>query len=891
MPAFAHLINSFRNIFQKQRMEQDLDEEIHSHLELLTDQKLREGMKPDEARRSARIELGGIEQVKEHVRAVRAGVWIESLWQDFSFGARLLRKSPGFTTVAVLTLAIGIGANTALFSLVDSLLLRPLPVRDPEQISVLVFQQKSGLRSVFSIPDYRNIENQTQGVFSEVFGYQFGLDGLTVNGTGDRIQSAYVTGNFFSALGIKPVLGRLILPSEGEAPGADPVVVLSYSFWKTRFASDAGVIGQHVLVNGHPVTVIGITLPDFGGVNSLVSFQAYLPLGMAVIGRYPNNFMTNRGSRSLYLLGRLKPGIDGAKAQAALAVVGERISLQYPEIDRDMKIQAIPEIRTRLGPGRTDIVPWIAALFLSLAALVLMLACMNVANLLLVRSTIREREMAIRAALGAGRSRLMRQLIIETLLLASAGAVAGIFLGLLGVFELNSVPFHAVIPFRLHLGLDWRTFSYAFVAALLTGLAASTFPAIRALRGKIGAVLRDGDRSVPETQRVRSVLAAGQVGGSLMLLIIAGLFTRSLHEAEQTHLGFDPNHVLNLSLDPNEIGYDGAQTLQFYRSLLDRVSTLPGVAAASIASSVPMSDLNRPEQLLSIESYQPPTGEPSPSAPVTAISPDYFKTLSVAVTGGRAFTAADDIGSPTATIVNEAMMHRFWPHQEPLGQRFTIKGNANHPFKVVGVVKDFRYQDITSSIQPHFFVPYPQTGFSLATLQIRTVGDPEMMAPEIEGIIGTMAPGLPVFNVQTMTQALDTLGGLLTFRLGAILAVAMGILGAILAIVGVYGVISYAVAQRTREIGIRMALGSKPSGILKIIFQQGMLIVGMGLIAGLAAAFAVARVVARFLIVSSTDASTYLTVSAVVAIVVLAACYIPARRATRVDPMIALRHE
>ena len=252
-----------------------------------------------------------------------------------------------------------------------------------------------------------------------------------------------------------------------------------------------------------------------------------------------------------------------------------------------------------------------------------------------------------------------------------------------------------------------------------------------------------------------------------MLLIIAGLFTRSLHEAQRTNLGFVPNHVLNLSLDPNEIGYDQAQTHQFYESLLDRVSTLPGVESASIASSVPMSDLNRPQQLLSIDSYQSPAGEPGPSAPVTAISSDYFKTLAIPVIGGRAFTVADDVGSPTATIVNEAMMHRFWPHQEPLGQRFSIKGIPNHPYKVVGVVKDFRYQGITNSVQPHFFIPYAQTGFSLATLQIRTIGDPEMMSPEIERIIGAMAPGLPVFNVQTMTQALDTMGGLLMFRLGA----------------------------------------------------------------------------------------------------------------------------
>jgi predicted permease len=528
---------------------------------------------------------------------------------------------------------------------------------------------------------------------------------------------------------------------------------------------------------------------------------------------------------------------------------------------------------------------------MGLAASVLTLACMNVANLLLVRTTIREREMAIRLALGAGRSRLTRQLLTETLLLASVGAVVGILLGWLGLFELNSVRFRTVIPFRLQLSLDWRTFSYAFVVALLAGAAAGTFPAFRVLRGKVIPTLRSGCRGVPETQRVRSVLAVGEVGGSLMLLIIAGLFTRSLHEAERTNLGFDPNHVLNLSMDPNEIGYDQSQTRQFYKTLLDRVSTLPGVKSASLASSVPMSDLNRPEQPLSIDGYQPRAGEPGPSAPVTTISPDYFKTLAIPVIAGRSFTAADDEGSRNATIVNQAMVYRFWPRQNPLGQRFSVNGVPNHPFEVVGVVKDFRYQDMTSPTQPHFFIPYARAGFSLETLQIRATGDPATMAPEIEHVIAGIVPGLPIFNVQMMTQALDTMGGLLMFRLSAVLAGALGILGVILAVVGVYGVISYAVTQRTREIGIRMALGAKPSAILKMIFQQGILIVSMGLITGLAAAFAVAHVVGRFLIVSATDPLTYLTVSVVLAMVVITACYAPTRRAAKVDPMVALRHE
>jgi predicted permease len=878
-------------LFRKERRDRELTEELESHLQMQIEDNLRSGMNPADARRQALLKLGGVESAKESYRDRRGFPWIETFLQDIRFGLRMLGKNPGFTSVAVLTLGLGVGVNTAFFGMVDPLLLRPLPVRSPEQITALAFQQKNGLHSIFSIPDYLDIENQTHTVFSGVLGYQVGLDGLTVNGKGDRIQLAYVTGNFFSVLGIKPLMGRLILPSEGEAPGADPVMVLSYSFWKTRFASDPGVVGRGVSVNGHPMTIVGIAPPDFDGVNPLVSFQAYLPLGMAVIGRYPKDFMVNRASRSLYLLGRLLPAISVEKANTTLAVVAQRLSQQHPDTDIDMEMQAFPEVRVRLGAARKDIVPWVAGLFMGLAALVLTLACMNVANLLLVRTMIREREIAIRVALGAGRSRLMRQLLTETLLLASAGAVVGIFFGRLGLFELNSVRFRTVIPFRAQLSLDWRTFSYAFVVALLAGIAAGTFPAVRVLRGKVSPVLRDGGRAVPKTQRVRSVIAVCQVSASLMLLIIAGLFTRSLHDAERTNLGFIPNHVLNLSMDPNEIGYSQAQTLQFYRNVLDRISTLPGVSSVSVASSVPMSAVNRPEQPLSIDGYQPRTGEIGPSVPVAAISPDYFKTLAIPLIAGRTFTAADDEGSPTAAIVNQAMADRFWPRQDPLGRRFSVKGVLNHPFEVVGVVKDFRYQDMTSPIEPHFFIPYAQTGFSLETLQIRATGDPEIMPPEIERVIAGIAPGLPIFNAQTMTQALDTTGGLLMFRLSAVLAGALGILGVILSVVGVYGVISYAVTQRTREIGIRMALGAKSSDILKVMLKQGIFIVSMGLITGLAAAFAAAHLVGRFLIVSATDPLTYLIASAALSTVVLVACYTPALRATRVDPIVALRHE
>jgi predicted permease len=466
--------------------------------------------------------------------------WFETLWADVRYGLRSLRKNPGFAVVAILTLALGIGANTAIFSMVDSLLLRPLPVNNPLQITVLAFRQKqSSLQTQLSVSDYRDIRNQTTGVFSDLFGYMFGLDGLSVNGKPERILSNYVTGNFFSALGIQPALGRFILPSEGDTVGADPVIVLSYSFWKTRFGGDPSIIGTKVSVDGHPVTVIGVAPEGFYGVFPLASVQAYMPLGMAVIDANPSDFMTNRGFRNLVVYGRLQPGVSVAQAQASLTVVSKRLAAEYPS-DKDISVLVFPEIHSRPNPDPSNTIVVISSLFLGLAALVLLLACGNVANILLVRATVREREMAIRAALGAARSRLIRQLLTESVLLALAGGVAGILLGILGSSALSSVNLQVDLPVRLDFGFDWRVFAYAFSAAFITGIIVGIVPAVRISRGNLSAILHEGGRGlVGGRHRLRGSLVVAQVAGSLMLLIIAGLFTRSLDKAQRTNLGFE----------------------------------------------------------------------------------------------------------------------------------------------------------------------------------------------------------------------------------------------------------------------------------------------------------------------------------------------------------------
>jgi len=819
---------------------------------------------------------------------------METLLQDIRYGLRMLRKSPGFTAIAVITLALGIGANTTIFSMVDSFLLRPLPVQNPGQITVLSQVAKDGANnSVFSVAEYRDLRNQTPEVFSNLLAYQLGMDGLNAYGKTDRILTNYVSGNFFSMLGIQPALGRFILPSEGEVMGADPVMVLTYSYWETRFGSDPEIVGKKVSVNGWPVTIVGVAPQGFDGINSFVSFQAYLPLSMAAIDGAPRDFMSNRQVRNVFLYGRLRPGVTLKQAQASLDVVGQRLAQQYPDTGKDRSIRIFPELRSRPSPDPSNTIPMVSGLFLGLAALVLLLACGNVANILLVRATVRAREMAVRAALGAARVRLIRQLVTESLVLALAGGAVGLMIGWWASSYLSSVPLHIDVPVRLNFSFDWRLFTFALAIALATGVLVGLVPAVRASRQNLGMVLHEAGRGIISGRhRLRDGLVILQVGGSLMLLIIAMLFTRSLGKAQHSNLGFEPSGIINFSMDPMEIGYSEEQGRAFYRNLLTRVRAIPGVQSASTASSVPMGYIggsDTPE----IDGYEPPSGQPKPIVSYSAVSSDYLPTMKIPLVRGRMINESDTEEAPFVAVVNQEMVKRFWPNQDPIGRHFKLGSEPQHAIEVIGVIQDARFQSITGDITPYFFVPVAQhyQTNSLAILQVRTTVAAEAMIPQIESLIESLAPSMPVFDVQTMTQAIDTLNGLLLFQIGAGLAASLGLLGLVLAVVGVYGVISYSASQRTHEIGIRMAVGAQPIDILKMVFRQGLLIVSIGLVLGMGAAFASAHVLKSFLAVSATDPWTYLSVAAALTFVALCACYIPARRATKVDPINALRCE
>ena len=819
---------------------------------------------------------------------------METLMQDIRYGFRMLMRNPAFMIVAAITLALGIGANTAIFSMIDGILLRPLPVRDPSQITVLAFQlQKSNILTQFSVATYKDIRNQSIQVFSDVFGYQLGLDGLSVDGKADRILTSYVTGNYFTSLGIKPALGRFIEPSEGETLNADPVIVLSYSYWQTRFGGDPSIVGRQVSVNGRPITVIGVAPKGFAGVAPFLAAQGYLPLGMLPIESVPPDLMTNRQVRNLPVLARLRPGVTLEQARAAVAVIGQRLAQTYPEAEKDLQLEVYPELRARPQPDPNNTLLVVGSLFLGLAALVLLLACVNVANLLLVRAAARSREMAIRSALGAARNRLIRQMLVESILLSLIGGALGLLLGYWGSAALASVNVQVDLPFHLDFGFDWRVFAYATCAALGTGILVGMVPAIRASRGNLSSILHEGGRGVVGGKnRFRSSLVVAQVAGSLLILIVAGLFARSLGEAQKTSLGYEPDHVVNFTMDPMEVGFNEQQTAEFYKNLLSRVRDLPGVVSAATANATPLGYFNNVDQL-AVEGYQAAPSQPVPSGLYNTISPDYFQTMQIPLVRGRVFNDADNEKGQAVAIISETMAKDYWPSGDPIGRTFKMLSDSKVPMTVVGIAKDIRYSGATGPFRPVFYIPFVQhqTGNSLQFLQVRTLGSPEQMIPVVERTIQSLAPNLAVFDVHTQRQALYTLNGLLVYQIGAVLAALLGVLGLILAIVGVYGVVSYAASQKSHEIGVRMALGAQPADILRMVLWEGVFIVGGGLVIGIILALATGRVVGGFLTVSARDPLTYIVVTAILTLVALAAVLIPARRATRVDPLVALRYE
>ena len=823
--------------------------------------------------------------------------FMETLLQDIRYGLRSLRKSPGLTAIVAATIAIGVGANTAMFSLVNGFLIRPLPVPSPDQLAVLAIQEKNSPLGAhgFSYPEFVAFRQQA-AASCEVFGQALarGSLGLTSDGRTDRVSITAVSKNYFSGLGVNPALGRLILPNEGEGPGERPVLVLGYSLWQKSFGGDPSVIGKQVRIDGKPVEIVGVVPKQFHGSFSIFEMDGYVPLSTI----FPSNgsginFWSDRNTRLILAMGRLKPGVSMVKAQSLFDVISERQAEQYPASDKGFSVRVLPERRSRPIPYANNSFFLISALFLVLSAIILLLACTNVVSILMAQTSSRMRELAIRTALGGSRRRLVRQILTETMLLASFGGLLGVLLGM-WASSLSGAIHPSGVPLQLDFGFDWPVFAYAFGLVLFTGIFVGLAPALNATRSDVNAVLHQGNRNELRgygRHGVRRDLMVLQVAGSLTLLIVAGLFVRSLQNAEHMNLGFNPDQVLNVTLDPKANDYNETQTREFYRELELKVRAMPGVQSASLASSVPISTFPSGQRIY-VENRPVLPDRPVPKILFNRIDSGYFETMSIPVLLGRGFLDSDNERAPLVAVINQTMASRLWPGENPIGKRLSVESESGPFLEIIGVVRDSKYQSIAEDSQPYFYIPLEQNYTSFRILQVRSSVAPALLTGQMQREIRELNPAITVVDIRTMEESLQGATGFFIFRLGASLAAFIGTMGLILAVIGVYGMVSYTAARRTQEIGVRIALGANSYQILELIVGQGVRTVFMGVIAGLIAAWALTRTMSHLLVgISPDDPIVYIAVSVALSSVALVASYIPARRATKVDPMVALRYE
>jgi len=822
------------------------------------------------------------------------GFW--STWQDVRFSLGQIRRAPGFAVSAVLTLALGTGANTGIFSIVNGYF-RPLEVPEPDRIVVIAAEMpddEAGFRIRLSYPalnDYR----QATDVFSDVFAFGTGNSGLTADGRTVTFQFQAVTGNFFTGLQLPPFIGRVFEPGEGERHGTEATVVLGYEFWQRRFGGDAAIVGRIVRIDGVPTRVIGVTPAGFHGVYQGAEMEGYVPLrSLRWVGARPEGLFVDRSLRYLRVMARLRPEVTVPAAQAAVDVIARRLQQTHPE-ERDVTARVIPETMARPFPMRLLLRVWpiMRATMFGLAALVLLIACMNVANLLLVRAAVRQREMAMRAALGAGRARLVRLLLVESLLLAITGTGVGLLLARLatGLFA-GSIDITTDTRLHFDFDYDWRVFLYAVAVTAATGVVMGLVPALRASRADVRALLDGGHGSAGAgRQRLRGAMVVVQVSGALVLLVVAGLCVRSVQRAQSVDLGFDPSNVLTVRLDPHLIGYDESRTAAFYDELERRLAILPGVESLSLSYGVPMGYFIG-SAAVAKEGALLPAGEPQTEITCNMITPRYFETLRIPILHGRGITAQDTAASRHVVVVNETLARQFWPAEDPIGKRLVIPRKEGRLWEVVGVARDNKYLAVFEGSMPHVYLAMRQSPYYLRVVSLRTTAVPESLARLLEREIHALDPEMPISDLKTLRQLVAAGPGFLLFRLGAIQAGAMGLLGLLLAVVGVYGVVSYGASLRTREMGIRIALGAAPSAVRALVLRQGAVLVIAGIVCGLVAAAGVTRALSRlFFLAGSTELPTFAAVASLLGAIALVACYLPARRAMRVDPMVALRHD
>ena len=835
----------------------------------------------------------------EPTRTSGGWVWLERSWHDVRYGFRLLTASPGFTSIAVLSLAVGIGANCAIFSFADALLLRPLPVARPGDVFTVGSNsavEAFGISSlVSSYRDYVDIRDRGKS-FDGLVAFRHVTAGIGIdpNATPRLRLGMMASSNLFAVMGVEPTMGRAFRADEDQVPGRDAVVVLGRTMWEQEFGSDEGILGRSLRINGQPFTVIGVAPPGFNGLNQLVRADFFVPMMMAprLITDPKEASLEARDARNLTLKGRLKPGVPQAMAQSELTAIAADLERAYPDTNRNRRFMIRTELQNRIAEDPPDAM--LTAMLSTLALAVLLVACANVAGLLTSRAPARAREMALRLAIGAGRGRLVRQLVTESLLIALAGGVLGLGVGYAGMTLFRQIEIPTDLPIMLSFQLNRRALVFSLIVAMGSALLFGLVPAIQATRADLTAVMKAADSVTPARRRRwgRSVLVAAQVAISVVLLAVAMFMYRGFGQQLAAGPGYRTDHLLMMRFDTTLIRYTEGQSQRFFEQVAERARAVPGVKSVTLSTSVPMFNDSNDAVTIVPEGFQFPPGRENATVMASSVDEYYFDTMALTILKGRNFRIEDSASAPRVAIVNEQFARHYWAGQDPIGKRFRLAGEDDGWVEVVGLAKMSKYIFIAEPPTEFVYLPYRQQKPQRIMMLAQSAGDPSTLAGPLREVVRGLDDNLPVSGVRTM-EALYEMRAVRIFRVLITVIGGMGLMGLGLAIVGLYGLVAYAVGRRTREIGIRMAVGADHAAVLRMVLRQGLVLALVGLAVGVVASVGAGQLLQAAFPSGDDqrDIVALLLVAPIVLAVTFLAAYVPARQASRVDPILALRHE
>jgi predicted permease len=883
MRLLRNLFRRVRGLVRSETIHREIDEEARFHIEMRTDENIRRGMSSEEARRDAERRFGNLIRIKERGYEVRGGRWLETLGQDLRYGARMLLKNPGFTLVVVLTLALGIGANTAIFSFINALLFKPLRgVTEPGGLAQVVRTYEGRGFSEFSYPDYRDYRD-----------YNTVISGLAVKAGGsfnlndgrgaERVEGELVSGNFFEVLGVRPERGRLLAPADDSAGVGDPVVVISHGLWRRRFDANPDVSGKTVKLNGYDYTIVGVADEEFEGIRAGSKMDLWIPI--TTLRLTSGSVLDERGPSLFEIFGRLKPGVTIERANAEFSTIARQLEQAYPDTNDKDGARVYPDLgmdpEVRMILRRFSFIP------LTAVGIVLLIACANVAGLLLARSNARRKEIGMRLVVGASRTRIVRQLLTESLMLALLGGAFGILIGIWMTRGLISVLPNDFrdISFKFDFGIDWRVFAFTLIASTMTGVLIGLIPALQASRADLVSALKDARSAGEWRAGFRGALVVTQVALSFVLLIAAGLCVRTLRNAHALDLGYEIEHLLTARIDLPQPEYNEARGQLFQRRLVERLEALPGVQSVSLASRLPLNDGRGQTGMF------PKRDGRRVDTYVLDVSHHYLETMKTPLLSGRRFNESDDAGAPRVAIINETLQRHAWHNENPIGKRFSMgfpsDGGA---IEVVGVARDTKLRDLFEPASPIVYLPLLQNYRAGTALLLRSTIEPEQLAAAVRREARALDPNLPVYRVTTLADHFTAV--LTPQRMLTNLVSGFGLLALALAGAGLFGSLAYSVEQRRQEIGVRIALGAQSRDVLALIILSGMKLTLLGLAIGLPASYGLTKLMKNYLYgVSLTDPLTFVVISVTLLVVALLACYAPARRAVGIDPLQALRHE